>query len=283
MPRFELGAREAGARFIPWADILRSKSMPEASKDAPKPWAIPVTYRGETYTVEADGEPFGIERVVDGKKRYFFCPGIEADLNTEGLESASFKRSSIVKKFTLYLQIKRQQLYRAHFGFPTMLVPFFTTIAEHLDNMKALLHKMTDGKGSRIILFGEPYPAFNTFRCPLPPSGHALTDSAEHLLAAKEHTVNSLRRTRAHVIITHDLNAKTKMLMQMFRYGVDVHPNACAELAEALADDILRDVGILMDGLEAIKQWVLRQKEKLYHVDEACVSFGTLCEMPTVH
>jgi hypothetical protein len=87
--------------------------------------------------------------------------------------------------------------------------------------------------------------------------------SAEHLLAAKEHTVASLRRTCAHVIITHDLNAKTKTLMQMFRYGVDVHPDACAELAEALADDILRDVESLMQDLEAIREWALRQKAAL--------------------
>lgn len=59
---------------------------------------------------------------MDGKKRYFFCPCVEADLNTEGLESASFERSSIVRKFTLYLEIERQQLYRTHFGFPNMLV-----------------------------------------------------------------------------------------------------------------------------------------------------------------
>ena len=38
-----------------------------------------------------------------------------------------------------------------------------------------------------------------------------------------------MRRTHAHVIITHDLNAKTKSLLDMFRYGVDVHPEACAE------------------------------------------------------
>ena len=45
-----------------------------------------------------------------------------------------------------------------------MHVPFFTTDAEHLNNMKALLHKMTNGPGSRFILFGEPYPVFTTFR-----------------------------------------------------------------------------------------------------------------------
>jgi len=87
--------------------------------------------------------------------------------------------------------------------------------------------------------------------------------SAEHLLAAKEHTVRSKRRTMAHVILTHDLDTKTKTIMQMFRYGVDVHPDACAELADALVDDILRDVNFLMEDLEAIKQWALRQKAKL--------------------
>ena len=49
----------------------------------------------------------------------------------------------------------------------------------------------------------------------------------------------------------------------MFRYGVDVHPDACAELIDALADDILRDVEALMQDLENIKQWALRQKAKL--------------------
>ena len=49
----------------------------------------------------------------------------------------------------------------------------------------------------------------------------------------------------------------------MFRYGVDVHPDACAELVDALADDILREVEVLMEDLEHIKQWALRQKEKL--------------------
>ena len=89
------------------------------------------------------------------------------------------------------------------------------------------------------------------------------TTSAEHLLAAKEHTVNSLRRTHAHVIITHDLNTKTKSIMQMFRYGVDVSPSACAEIIDALADDILSDVEVLMQDLENIKQWALKQKAKL--------------------
>jgi hypothetical protein len=85
----------------------------------------------------------------------------------------------------------------------------------------------------------------------------------EMFLAAKEHTINSKRRTCAHVILTHDINTKTKSIMQMFRYGVDVSPAACVEIIEALADDILSDVEVLMQDLENIKQWALKQKAKL--------------------
>ena len=53
----------------------------------------------------------------------------------------------------------------------------------------------------------------------------------------------------------------------MFRYGVDVHPDACAALIDALVDDILRDVEGLMEDLERIKQWALFQKAKLNPAD----------------
>ena len=94
---------------------------------------------------------------------YFFCPGIEADCATEPLETDNFERSSIIKKFYLYLEIEKHELYRSHFGFPNMLIPFITTNPIRLQSMKDKLHKITNGKGSKIILFGKPYPAFTTF------------------------------------------------------------------------------------------------------------------------
>ena len=39
---------------------------------------------------------------------------------------------------------------------------------------------------------------------------------AMHISAAREHTVASRRRTRAHVVITHDLNAKNHTLYELF-------------------------------------------------------------------
>jgi len=181
MASFELGAREAGARLLTWSDILKSDSLPEATRRSPKPYSVRVRYDGDDHTIEADGHPFGIARVVDGRSRYFFCPGIEADCATEPLETDNFERSSIIKKFYLYLEIEKQQLFRSHFGFPNLLVPFITTNPVRLQSMKEKLHKITNGYGSKIILFGKPYPAFTTFEKPLPPSGHALTTTYDRV------------------------------------------------------------------------------------------------------
>jgi hypothetical protein len=181
MASFELGAKKSGLRLLTWADILKSEQMPEATRHLPKPCSIKVRHKGEDYRIEADGHPFGIVRNENGRNRYYFCPGIEADLNTEGLRVTDFDRSSIVKKFTLYLEVERQQLYRSHFGFPNLLVPVYTTDPQHLQNMKNLLADMTGGKGSKSILFGKPYPAFNTFQKALPPSGHALTTTYDRV------------------------------------------------------------------------------------------------------
>jgi Replication-relaxation len=181
MASFELGVREAGLRLLTWSDILKSESLPEGTRRSPKPYSIPVRFNDEDHHVEADGHPFGIVRIVDGRSRYFFCPGIEADCATEPLETDNFKRSSIIKKLHLYLEIEKHELYRSYFGFPNILVPFITTNSVRLHSMKEKLRKITNGKGSKIILFGKPYPAFTTFERPLPPSGHALTSTYERV------------------------------------------------------------------------------------------------------
>jgi hypothetical protein len=179
MASFEIGAKEAGVRLITWPEII--PKMPLESRDSAKPYTIPVRYQGETHRITADGMPFGIEKIIDGQKHYFFCPGVEADCDNEGLRTADFERSSIFKKFTLYLEIERNKLYRAHFNFPNMIVPFYTTNATHLENMKGLLHDLTKGAGSRSIIFGKPFAAFTTFEPPVPPSGHALITSYDRV------------------------------------------------------------------------------------------------------
>jgi hypothetical protein len=179
MASFELGARDTGTRLITWRDILDSRNLPEATRRSPKPWHIPVigTHDGAAIAthVVADGSPFGVARPVDGQAAYFFCPGIEADCGTEPIDASEFQRSSLFKKFHLYLTIAAQGIHRSHFGFPNLYVPFVTTNAARLASMMKLLERMTSGAGSKTMLF-KTFPAFTAFGPPPAPSGHMLTE-----------------------------------------------------------------------------------------------------------
>lgn len=176
---FELGARESGSRLITWSDILQSRSLPDATREAAKPYQIPVTTTIDGATIAtqiiADGAPFGVARSAVGQSAYFFCPGIEADCGTEPINASDFQRSSIYKKFVLYLAIEAQQIYHSHFGFPNLYIPIVTTNAARLGSMMKLLDRLTRGAGSKMILF-KTFPALTSFEKPPPPSGHMLTE-----------------------------------------------------------------------------------------------------------
>jgi hypothetical protein len=59
------------------------------------------------------------------------------------------------------------------------------------------------------------------------------------ITAVREHSIGS-RRTRAHVIVCHDLDAKRRTLLDLFRL-VDIHPEAVDAIARKLALDIIQD------------------------------------------
>ena len=179
MTSFELGARESGIRLIMWPEILESGNLPETTWQSPKPYHIPVTVTidGQVVAthVAADGEPFGVTRSFAGQTVYFFCPGIEADCGTEPIDASDFQRSSLFKKFVLYLAVEAQGIHRSHFGFPSFYVPFVTTNAARLGSMMKLLERITAGAGSKMFLF-KTFPAFTSFEKPRGPSGHMLTE-----------------------------------------------------------------------------------------------------------
>ncbi len=179
MASFELGAREAGARLIGWGDILASRSLPDATRHLPKPYSIPVSVMVNEQRLDAnvvaDGYPFGVERATNDGRAYFFCPGVEADCGTEPIQVSDFARSSITRKLALYLAIDAQRINRTHFGFPNLYAPFITTNETRLASMMGVLHRLTNGAGSRFILF-KTFPSFTSFEQPPAPSGHMLTE-----------------------------------------------------------------------------------------------------------
>ena len=109
---FELGVRDTANRLIARSDILQSQSLPDATRHSPKPYLIPVTVTIDgamiATHVAADGTPFGIGRSLGGDTAFFFCPGVEADRGTEPIDTSDFQRSSLFKKFVLYLTVEAQ-------------------------------------------------------------------------------------------------------------------------------------------------------------------------------
>ena len=82
------------------------------------------------------------------------------------------------------------------------------------------------------------------------------------ITAVREHSISS-RRTRVHVIMCHDLDYKRRTLMDAFGYSMTVDPEACAAIAQVLAEDILRDVELLKEELASIEAFARRQLAKL--------------------
>jgi len=173
MASFEIGAREAGVRLITWPDIFKSDNLPEETRTSPSPTPSRLLSRGNApgrrrrHAVRRRSAS-STARIIISSAR------IEADCDSEGLESANFERSSIFKNSPC---IWRSSVPNAidrisAFEYDCAIL---TTNATHLENMKRLLYDLTKGAGSASIVFGNRFPHFTTFEPPLPPSGHALS------------------------------------------------------------------------------------------------------------
>ena len=176
----ELGTREHDrVQLISWPEILAKPHTPRALRESPSPTAIPVEFcfRGDMIkqNVQADAQPFGLERLIEGKRSYLFFPGIEADCGTEPLDASDADRSSLAKKFAAYTAIAEHGIYNAHFGFPNFLVPIITSSIARMYSMMRLLKKMTDGYGSKMFLF-KTFPSFTSFDPPPKAGGHMLSE-----------------------------------------------------------------------------------------------------------
>jgi hypothetical protein len=86
--------------------------------------------------------------------------------------------------------------------------------------------------------------------------------TAADIVAVREHSITS-RRTRVHVIVCHDLNARAHTLYEMFRFADRVSPEVLDALTRELADDIMRDADLLIAELQGIKAYAERMLAKL--------------------
>jgi hypothetical protein len=128
---FDLAIRvREGLRFIGWPEILGK--APDATQRSHTPFRLPVPSGG---SLVPDGL-FGIEYALDGAKRYRFF-ALEADRGTMPIQRSKPGQTSYLGKIAAYREITSQQVHKAHWGIPNLLVLTVTTSEARMQAMMA--------------------------------------------------------------------------------------------------------------------------------------------------
>lgn len=147
-----LACREAGLKFITRRDIIGNR---------PLSVSVPITFEGEKYNKPLrPDELFAIEW-PSGGRRYFF---LEADRDTEGVESKSLKNASYRRKLLQYKELIQGGLYKDLLGIEkgAVLCLHVTTSESHMHTIINALTKITEGKGNNYNLF-KSAPQFGRY------------------------------------------------------------------------------------------------------------------------
>ena len=179
---FKLGVlANAQLRFIDAKEIIAHGACPAMTRDAQEPFSIPVSFTHNRHTIETtkehDWAPFGIGYKHDKGERKIFFPGIEFDRDSEPLEASDMARSSLTRHLLMILALLDGG-YKRQFGLPAVFVPIVTIGEVRMRSIMKLLLKLTDGKGSKHILF-KHIPDFASYENFPPATGHMLTEPWE--------------------------------------------------------------------------------------------------------
>jgi hypothetical protein len=178
----EVGTRSTtGVRLVSWDEIMASPKMPRATREAPNPFAMPVSI---TYTCPDNAHPqrwekplipdalFGIEYASRYSKTYRFF-ALEADRNTEPVVRGSPVQTSYLRKILQYRALAAGEVHRSHFGLPNLLVLTVTTNEQHMRNVMRCLLDVTKGDGDPAFLF-KTMSSLNSLEVAPVPSPHII-------------------------------------------------------------------------------------------------------------
>lgn len=164
----ELGAVAAGYVYVSQEDILAKETCPEATRNTPKPLALPVaishsfTRASGTSFVQTSNhraEPDQLFGIAYGSGYRFFA--LEADRGTEPLTRQNLEDNSTLRKLLSYKQILDQRAYKGRWGIPNLYPMFVTTAEARVSNMLALAYKLFPA-GCPFLLFGK-VPGFGDY------------------------------------------------------------------------------------------------------------------------
>ena len=117
---FEIATIEnPDVHIIPFPSVMASDGFPNKTRKLDCPHHIPLS---DESRIVPDWHPFVLEH--DGQ--YRFILGIEADCNSEPIDTADGERASIRKKFTDYLTVVERRIHTEHFGANSCLILLVT-------------------------------------------------------------------------------------------------------------------------------------------------------------
>ena len=90
---------------------------------------------------------FGLEYTVDGARKYRFF-ALEADRGTMPVQRSKPGQTSYLGKIAAYREITKQQVHKAHWGIPNLLVLTITTGEARMQAMMAGLGNDVGGNAS---------------------------------------------------------------------------------------------------------------------------------------
>ena len=173
----EIGTRvNGGLRLVSWPEIFANPKMPEATRTAANPFALPVsvTYScPRTQAMDCWDKPlvpdaiFGIEYSFGDRKTYRFF-ALEADRNTEPVVRSNLLQTSYLRKLLQYREVATQRTYLTRFGLPNLLVLTVTTNEQHLRNIMELAGTLAGGGISSSFLFKTMPSLHSLERSPAP-------------------------------------------------------------------------------------------------------------------
>lgn len=153
----ELGARSDGVTIMYPKEFVERPRFPEKQRLAKHPLSIPVeisyTYPSKkVHTAKFDYTNDGIRGLIypDGSGRFI---QLEAE-HTNRVYCSNLQQTSFLKKHLALRAIMQQELYRKYWGIPNLLTLVVAPNRAHLETIKKLVLKETDGKGVTYLLFG---------------------------------------------------------------------------------------------------------------------------------
>lgn len=171
----DLGCRQdENLHFVSWLEIFSGEACPDATKAQRNPLLIPY----EIDRVERALIPDALCGVAhrDNGVNYY---AIEADRNTEPIDSPRLKRSSYARHLAGYRHVLRRELYATQYGVPNMQVLTITVSETHMLNIMSHLRRVAAERvphlsGPRPFLF-KAVPSLGRRINKPPVTGHILT------------------------------------------------------------------------------------------------------------